>query len=211
MSPKWRICWIRTPKSHMPNGVSVACLDECPTQPIGELPQPILVAPGQPPRRDDQCCRNSTAKLLEVADAHRRWCEVKVSEQRTTVAVGECMRDPVDVHYPRAYVIYVVMDNLSTEGPGALYEAGASKLLEPLRLRHDGLRTESGVIVGWSPGARFYPMTCLLARTGKARDWGTDLPLRSNLLDKINRLAVHLSSPRRGPARARHGAPMSAD
>ena len=33
------------------------------------------------------------------------------------------MRDLVDIHYPGADLIRVVMDNLSTHGPGALYEA----------------------------------------------------------------------------------------
>jgi DDE superfamily endonuclease len=33
------------------------------------------------------------------------------------------MRDLVDRHYPRAELIRVVLDNLSTHSPGALYEA----------------------------------------------------------------------------------------
>ena len=48
---------------------------------------------------------------------------MKVTEQRTALDFAECMRDLVDKHYPAADVIRVVMDNLSTHGPGALYEA----------------------------------------------------------------------------------------
>jgi hypothetical protein len=48
---------------------------------------------------------------------------VKVTDQRTAQDFAECMRDLVDVHYPRADLIRVVMDNLSTHTPGALYEA----------------------------------------------------------------------------------------
>jgi hypothetical protein len=33
------------------------------------------------------------------------------------------MRDLVDLHYPKAELIRVVLDNLSTHSPGALYEA----------------------------------------------------------------------------------------
>ena len=33
------------------------------------------------------------------------------------------MRDLVDVHYPQADLVRVVMDNLSTHTTGALYEA----------------------------------------------------------------------------------------
>ena len=103
----------------MPNGVSVTYVDECPTRPIGALPHPDPGAPGQSPRHDDRCRRNSTVKLLDVVDAHRRWYEMKVTEHGTTVDVDECMRNPVDVLHPRANVIHVVMGNLSTAGPGA--------------------------------------------------------------------------------------------
>ena len=33
------------------------------------------------------------------------------------------MRDPVDLHYSKAQLIRVVLDNLSTHSPGALYKA----------------------------------------------------------------------------------------
>src|SRR5690606_29650037 len=40
-------------------------------------------------------------------------------------------------------------------------------------------------------GARFYPVLYLLTRMGAARDWGTGLPLKANLLGKMSRLEVH--------------------
>ena len=48
---------------------------------------------------------------------------MKVTEQRTAREFAECMRDLVDVHYPQADLVRVVMDNLSTHTAGALYEA----------------------------------------------------------------------------------------
>lgn len=65
------------------------------------------------------------------------------------------------------------------------------KLLEQLRLWHGGLRVEPGHFTGWSVGARFYPLLYLLTRMGEARDWGTGLPLRANMLGKTSRLEVH--------------------
>jgi len=65
------------------------------------------------------------------------------------------------------------------------------KLLEQLRLWHGGLRVESGHFIGWSLGARFYPVLYLLTRMGDAKDWGTGLPLKSSLLGKLNKLEVH--------------------
>jgi len=73
------------------------------------------------------------------------------------------------------------------EGPGG----GLDKLLEQLRLWHGGLRAEPGHFMGWSLGARFYPVLYLLTRMGEARDWGTGLPLKASLLGRMNRLEVH--------------------
>jgi hypothetical protein len=70
-------------------------------------------------------------------------------------------------------------------------EGGLDKLLEQLRLWHGGLRAEPGHFIGWSVGARFYPVLYLLTRMGTARDWGTGLPLKANLLGRMSRLEVH--------------------
>lgn len=70
-------------------------------------------------------------------------------------------------------------------------DGGLDKLLEQLRLWHGGLRAEPGHFTGWSLGARFYPVLYLLTRMGEARDWGTGLPLKSNLLGKMSSLEVH--------------------
>jgi hypothetical protein len=70
-------------------------------------------------------------------------------------------------------------------------DGGLDKLLEQLRLWHGGLRAEPGHFTGWSLGARFYPVLYLLTRMGESRDWGTGIPLKSNLLGKMSRLEVH--------------------
>ena len=43
--------------------------------------------------------------------------------QRTAIDFAMCMRDLVDCHYPKAKLIRVVLDNLSTHTAAALYEA----------------------------------------------------------------------------------------
>ena len=73
------------------------------------------------------------------------------------------------------------------EGP----DGGLDKLLEQLRLWHGGLSVEPEHFAGWSLGARFYPVLYLLTRMGEARDWGTGLPLKSNMLGKMSQLEVH--------------------
>jgi len=70
-------------------------------------------------------------------------------------------------------------------------DGGLEKLLEQLRLWHGGLRVEPGHFTGWSLGARFYPVLYMLTRMAAARDWGTGLPLKANLLGKTSQLQVH--------------------
>jgi len=79
----------------------VVCFDESPTQLIGEARQPIPAMPGQLERYDCEYRRNGTANLFIFLDAHRPWRTVKVTDQRTARDFAECMRDLVDLHYPK--------------------------------------------------------------------------------------------------------------
>jgi len=100
----------------------VVCFDESPTQLIGEVREPIPAAPGQPERYDCEYRRNGTANLFVFLDAHQSWRHVKVTDHRTAADFAHCMRDLVDVHYAKADLVRVVLDNLSTHTAGALYE-----------------------------------------------------------------------------------------
>lgn len=100
----------------------VVCFDESPTQLIGEVRQPIAAEPGRVERYDYEYRRNGTVNLFVFLDAHRPWRRVKVTDRRTARDFAECMRDLVDIHYPQAARIRVVLDNLSTHSAGALYD-----------------------------------------------------------------------------------------
>src|ERR1700704_1843230 len=100
----------------------VVCFDESPVQLIGEVRQPIPATPGQLERYDCEYRRNGTVNLFVFLDAHRPWRSVKVTDQRTARDFAHCMRDLVDLHYPLAERIRVVLDNLSSHSLGALYE-----------------------------------------------------------------------------------------
>jgi transposase len=101
----------------------VVCFDESPTQLIGEVRQPIPAVPGRLERYDCEYKRNGTANLFVFLDAHRCWRKVKVTERRAADDFAHCMRDLVDIHYREAERIRVVLDNLSTHSPAALYQA----------------------------------------------------------------------------------------
>lgn len=103
----------------------VVCFDESPVQLIGETRTPQPAEPGKPARLDHEYKRNGTANLFVTVDVHRSWRHVKVTEHRTCVDFAHCMQELVDVHYPEADKIRVVLDNLSTHTAGALYQAFA--------------------------------------------------------------------------------------
>lgn len=101
----------------------VICFDESPIQLIGEARQPMAAAPGRPKRIDYEYRRNGTANLFVAIDAHRPWRNVKLTERRTADDFALAMRNLVDLHFPTAEKIRVVLDNLSTHTPAALYAA----------------------------------------------------------------------------------------
>lgn len=68
---------------------------------------------------------------------------------------------------------------------------GVDRLIEQLRLWHGGLKVEPGHFAGWSLGARFYSVLYMLTRVGDAKDWGTGLSLKKNLLGALSSLEVH--------------------
>ena len=100
----------------------VICFDESPTQLIGEVREPIPAKPGQLQRFDCEYRRNGTANLFVFLDAHQPWRKVKVTDRRTAGDFAHCMLDLSDVHFPGTEKIRVVLDNLSTHSPSALYQ-----------------------------------------------------------------------------------------
>jgi transposase len=103
--------------------VPVVSFDETPRQLIGEARVPVMAKPGKRARYDYEYVRNGTANVFMMVDVHRPWRHAKVTQQRTAVDFAECMRDLVDRHYPKAELIRVVLDNLSTHTAASLYEA----------------------------------------------------------------------------------------
>jgi transposase len=99
----------------------VVSFDETPRQLIGEARVPVAAKPGKPARQDYEYVRNGTANVFMFVDAHRPWRHAKVTDRRANRDFAECMRDLVDEHYSNADCIRVVLDNLSTHKPAALY------------------------------------------------------------------------------------------
>jgi hypothetical protein len=138
----------------------VVCFDETPRQLIGEERVPIPAEPGRLGRYDYEYVRNGTANIFMMVDVNRPWRHAKVTDQRTAADFADCMRELVDEHYPDAERIRVVLDNLSTHTPSALYErfepAEARRILSRLEFhftpKHASwlnmVEIEIGVLVG---------------------------------------------------------------
>lgn len=118
----------------------VVCLDEQSKQLIKETRTPIPAAPGRPARTDYEYERNGTANLFMLFEPLGGWRHVKVTERRTRTDFAELIRELVDVHYPKAEKIVLVMDNLNTHKAASLYEAfppaEARRLVEKLEIHY---------------------------------------------------------------------------
>lgn len=99
------------------------CLDERPVQLLGDTYGPIPMQKGQVRRYDYHYERAGTANLFVMVEPLGGWRMVKATERRTKLDFAACLKDLVDVHFPQAEVIRVVLDNLNTHTCAALYEA----------------------------------------------------------------------------------------
>jgi len=99
------------------------CLDETHTQLLGEVREPLPCAPAIAARADPEYVRGGVANLFLVCEPLRGWRHVTVTERRTGLDWAHCVREMVDVYYPDAEKIVLVMDQLNTHTPASLYEA----------------------------------------------------------------------------------------
>jgi hypothetical protein len=107
----------------------VVCFDEAPIQLIGEKRSPLPPRPGSrgapkgsPKRIDYEYIRNGTCNIFVAVEPLRGWRHLSVTDHRTNADFAQQMRWLVDEGYPAAERIRVVLDNLSTHKPEALYE-----------------------------------------------------------------------------------------
>lgn len=101
----------------------VVCFDETSKQLVAETRTPLPMEPGSPERFDTEYERNGTANLFLMVQPLGGWRHVAVTDRRTKHDFAAQMRALVDRHFPDAATIRVVLDNLNTHTPAALYEA----------------------------------------------------------------------------------------
>lgn len=118
----------------------VVCMDESSKQLVSEARVPLPVKRGQPARYDHEYVREGTANVFLFTEPLAGWRSVSVTEHRTAVDWALAVKELLDVHYPDAKVVRLVMDNLNVHSTGSLYEAfppaEARRLAERLEIHH---------------------------------------------------------------------------
>lgn len=99
----------------------LVCVDESQKEQRKEVRTPEAMAKDRPYRYDHEYEHNGRSNLFMMFAPHLNWRHVKVTEQRTALDFAECMRDLVDVHFPEAERIRLVVDNLNTHSKASLY------------------------------------------------------------------------------------------
>jgi len=122
------------------------CMDESSKQLLAEVREPLPQRPATPVHRgtvrreDYEYVREGTANLFLACEPLRGWRHVAVTARRTAVDWAHFIRDLVEVHYPEAERLVLVLDNLNTHGPASLYEAfapaEARRILERLEIHY---------------------------------------------------------------------------
>lgn len=99
----------------------VVCMDESPKQLIAETKTPIPASPGQPARSDYEYKRCGVCNIFMACESLAGKRIVKITERKTKKDWAQFLEDIAN-QYPESDKITLVMDNLNTHTPGALYE-----------------------------------------------------------------------------------------
>jgi DDE superfamily endonuclease len=100
----------------------VVCMDESPKQLIRETKIPVSMKPGQVARQDFEYERCGVSNIFMTSEPLKSKRYVKVTERKTKVDWAMLIKE-IAGDYKDAKKITLVMDNLSTHKPSALYEA----------------------------------------------------------------------------------------
>jgi len=115
------------------------CMDEISKQLVSETRQPLPAQPGQPQCYDYEYRREGVCNLFLFFEPLRGWRHLQVTQRRTRQDWAWA-KDLVDVYYPQAKRIIVVLDNLNTHHGASLYEAfepaEARRILARLELHY---------------------------------------------------------------------------
>jgi hypothetical protein len=116
------------------------CMDEASKRVVADVEPALPMAPGRPRRHDHHYRREGVRALFLFFDPIAGWRRVSSRASRTRRDWAEEIRTLLEVDYPEAEVVTVVLDTLNTHDTASLYEAfdaeTAHRLARRLRLVH---------------------------------------------------------------------------
>jgi transposase len=116
------------------------CMDEISKQLVSEKREPLPMKPGETECYDYEYERQGVRNIFNAFEPLTGKRYTKVTEHRTKKDWAEFIRELVDVHYPHAEKVVLVLDNLNTHTPIALYETfvpeEARRLVEKLEIHY---------------------------------------------------------------------------
>lgn len=118
----------------------VVCMDETPKQLIAETRLPLRVAPGRPARHDYEYRRCGVCNIFLACEPLAGKRLLKVTESKTKQDWA-CFLQEIAAYWEDAERITLVMDNLATHSPGALYETFPPDVAKGLWDRFDFVYT----------------------------------------------------------------------
>nr|WP_238354178.1 IS630 family transposase [Paenibacillus sp. 23TSA30-6] len=105
--------------------IPLICMDEQPVQLLDHSRPAQQMKPGQVRREDYEYVRKGSCSLFMFTEPLAGWRHVQASERRTKVDWSLQVQELLEVHYPRAQRVRLVMDNLNTHTISSLYETFA--------------------------------------------------------------------------------------
>ena len=103
--------------------IPLICMDEQPCQLLDEKLKPLPMKLGKPAKEDYEYVRKGSCSIFVFCEPLEGWRHVHASERRTKIDWALHIEELLDVYYPEAAKIRLVMDNLNTHSIGSLYEA----------------------------------------------------------------------------------------
>lgn len=118
----------------------LVCFDEGTKQHLKETRLPLPPTPNHLAKYDYEYERNGASNLFMFFAPLEAWRHIQVTDQRTMIDWARAMRDLVDLHFPDAEKVVLVMDNLNTHKLASLYEAfppdEARRIAEKLEIHY---------------------------------------------------------------------------
>jgi hypothetical protein len=78
---------------------------------------------GRPECQNGEYVRNGTCRIFVFTEPLAGWRHVTACERRTRIDWANQVRELLEVYYPKAKKIRLVMDNLNTHNKASLYQA----------------------------------------------------------------------------------------